>query len=147
MREVTTQLSREAATRVMTNDQLVQALLDMSEIGFQHAIELCHSNSNYRGWWHKDGELLVRNIGELICLMHSELSEAMEGARKDLPSDHIEGFSMLEEELADTLVRIFDLAGALNLKLPAAFVAKTKFNSIRQDHSDAARSAEGGKKF
>jgi NTP pyrophosphatase (non-canonical NTP hydrolase) len=109
---------------------------------------LCHSISVRSGWWaQKDGSLLERNVGELICLMHSELSEAMEGARKDLPSDHIPGFTMLEEELADVLVRIFDFAGAANLRLSEAFKAKCHYNLHREDHKPEVRHAEGGKQF
>jgi len=148
MREIKTHLSRESANNYMNALQKYkEELFTVVGEGIDTCCDLSHNNSNSRGWWHKDGQPLERNIGELICLMHSELSEAMEGARKDLVSDHIPGFSMLEEELADTLVRIFDLAGALKLNLSGAFKAKTLYNMVREDHSDASRAADGGKKF
>jgi len=105
------------------------------------AMDISHAISVHRGWWKEH-----RNVGEMLALMHSELSEALEGARKDLPSDHIPGFSMVEEELADTLVRIFDFASAAKLRLGEAFIAKSKFNIGRTDHDLAVRAA-GGKQF
>lgn len=118
---------------------------------------MCHNAAAANGWWHTkkydlitDTETYVlqdRNVGEAIALMHSELSEGFEAARKDLPSDKIEGFSGLEEELADTLIRIFDFAGGANLRLGEAFVAKLKYNTTREDHKLEAREAPGGKKM
>lgn len=44
---------------------------------------------NYQ-WWHDaDGNRIDRNFGELLCLVHSEISEAMEGDRKSLMDDHL----------------------------------------------------------
>ena len=39
-------------------------------------IKLCHSVAKSKGWWETE-----RNDGELIALMHSELSEALEAMR------------------------------------------------------------------
>ena len=50
-----------------------------------------------------------RNVGELLCLIHSEISEAMEGARKDLMDTHLTHRSMMEVELADAIIRILRL--------------------------------------
>lgn len=108
---------------------------------------LCH-HDNFK-WW-KDietGELLDRNVGEMIALMHSELSEALEGYRKSLPDHHLPFRSNFEVELADLLIRVFDLAGAMGLDLDGAFWEKRAYNLTRADHSIAARRAEGGKKF
>jgi NTP pyrophosphatase (non-canonical NTP hydrolase) len=67
-----------------------------------------------------------------ISLMHSELSEALEGMRKDLPSDKIEGFSSVEEELADCVIRIMDHAGAHKLRVAEAVVEKMRYNRGRE---------------
>jgi NTP pyrophosphatase (non-canonical NTP hydrolase) len=73
-----------------------------------------------------------RNFGALIALIHSELSEALEAARKDNPeSTHIPPFTAVEEELADVIIRVLDLAGEFNLKVADAIVAKHNFNTTR----------------
>lgn len=84
------------------------------------------SNWNARqGFWDSD------NTGEKIALMHSELSEALEADRKNLPSDHIPEFSGVEEELADCMIRILDFAGHHDLRLAEAFTAKLQYNLSR----------------
>jgi len=84
---------------------------------------------------------------ELLCLVHSEISEAMEGARKRLQDDHLPGRCMLEVELADAVIRIFDMAGGLGLDLPGAIAEKLAYNAKRADHKPDSRRADGGKAF
>lgn len=101
-------------------------------------------------WWHNPttGEPLPdRNKGELIALMHSELSECLEGVRKNLPDDKLPHRSMEEVELADLLIRVFDYAGNWGLDLEGAYQEKRAYNLTRQDHSHAARIAAGRKTF
>lgn len=107
-----------------------------------------HSIACSRGWWvdKGTGQSKARNFGELIALMHSELSEALEGDRSSLMSDHIDGFTRVEEEFADVLLRIFDCSGAMGLRLGEAFTAKCRYNLFRPDHSLEARKA-GGKAY
>jgi NTP pyrophosphatase (non-canonical NTP hydrolase) len=117
--------------------------------GIANAVALCHGLAVKAGWWSdlKTGEPKDRNDGEMIALMHSELSEALEGIRKDKADDHLPHFKSVEVELADVLIRIFDYAGARGLNLDDAVVAKLAYNQQRADHKPEARAAEGGKKF
>jgi NTP pyrophosphatase (non-canonical NTP hydrolase) len=72
------------------------------------------------------------NDGELIALMHSELSEALEGHRHgNPPSDHIPEFSALEEEMADVIIRIMDYSEKRKLNVAVAIIAKLAFNAGR----------------
>jgi hypothetical protein len=91
--------------------------------------------------------LKTRNVGELLCLVHSEISEAMEGARKNLMDDKLPHRKMIEVELADALIRIFDIAGAYKLDLGGAIAEKRAFNAVRKDHKLENRLKDDGKKF
>lgn len=101
-----------------------------------------HGQAKHMGW-HKKG----REIGTMIALCHSELSEALEGARKDLMDDHLSNRKMLDVELADCVIRIFDLAGLLNIDLAQTISEKHNYNANRSDHKEENRSKENGKKF
>lgn len=105
-------------------------------------------NANMKWWFDlEDGTPLDRNKGELICLMHSELSEAMEGERKDLMDDKLPHRKMAEVELVDCLIRIFDYAGAFGYDLEGAYREKMDYNARREDHTHEARRVAGGKKW
>jgi len=60
---------------------------------------------------------LVRNKGELLMLVVSELSEALEGYRKSLMDDKLPQWAMLDVELADTYIRLLDIAGGLGIDI------------------------------
>lgn len=108
---------------------------------------LCHE-ANIR-WWEdlKTGKKIKRNKGGLLMLIVSELAEAMEGERKDLPDDKLPHRRMDEVEMVDALIRIFDYAGAFGYDLDGAFEEKMKFNATRADHKPESRLKPGGKKF
>lgn len=100
-------------------------------------------------WWTdlETGEPIQRNVGELLALIHSEVSEALEGHRKGLMDDKLPHRSMIEVELADVIIRVFDLAAGLDLDLGGAYVEKMQYNATREDHKIEARKAAGGKKY
>ena len=100
-------------------------------------------------WWYdiESGTALRRNVGEMLMLTVTELAEACEGHRKDLMDDHLPHRKMFEVELADAVIRIFDIAGGLGLDLGGAIVEKNNYNASRQDHTHEARRAANGKKY
>jgi len=112
--------------------------------------ELCsHTHLANKKWWHdpQTGQPIQRNVGEMLMLCVSELAEAMEGHRKGLKDDKLPTRTMLEVELADCIIRIFDISAGLGLDLGGAYVEKMAYNSIRADHKPENRIKEGGKKY
>ena len=105
----------------------------------------CHQTSVDAGWW--DDEPSIETFATKIALIHSEVSEMLEGLRKGLPDDHLPDRSMEEVEAADILIRLFDYAGARGLDLAGAVQDKLSYNKQRADHQPEARAATGGKQF
>lgn len=113
--------------------------------------QVCHGASSKAGWWTdlKTGqpiEITKTLISEKLMLIVTEVAEAMEGNRKDKMDDHLPHRKMLEVELADAVIRIADLTGALNLDLGAAVYEKLQYNANRADHKIENRLKDGGKK-
>lgn len=115
--------------------------------GVNVLVHACHTASVSAGWWN-DTDIADRHVVPAkLCLIHSEISEAMEGHRKGLADDKLPHRSMIEVELADALIRIADLAGALKLDLGGAVVEKLAYNANRADHRPENRALTGGKAY
>jgi NTP pyrophosphatase (non-canonical NTP hydrolase) len=104
----------------------------------------CHNLAYAAGWWNNRKE---RNIAEALCLIHSEISEALEGIRKNKQDEHLSHHQSITVELADAIIRICDLAGGLQLPLGAALAEKLCYNQVRMDHKLTERAKVGGKRF
>lgn len=114
--------------------------------------DICHQASVAGGWWvnpttgvdARDNPLTFSNK---LCLIHSEISECMEGNRKGLKDDKLPHREMQEVELADALIRIFDLAGAYGMDIGGAIAEKMQYNASRADHKIENRVQAGGKSY
>ena len=103
-------------------------------ITIQTLIEKSNKTARDKGWWDDEN----RNVGELIALIHSEVSEALEAYRikgRDgiseswfSESGKPEGFVY---ELADVLIRVADLCGEFELDLEDALKSKLAYNETR----------------
>lgn len=118
-------------------------------IGTRNLLMLSHKLAVAGGWWSdlKTGERKDRNKGELLMLMVSEISEAMEAERKNLMDDKLGHRKGAEVELADAIIRQGDYAGGFGYDVAAAMIEKMVFNAKRADHKPENRMKEGGKAF
>ena len=105
-----------------------------------------HEIAKSKGFYDKE-----RNIGELLCLIHSEVSEAMEADRKNHYAEYgtyradkqatDESFKQefedsvkntFSDELADIIIRVMDLAAFKGIDLESHIKAKIRYNSLRE---------------
>lgn len=110
----------------------------------------CFTASLKAGWWHKGGVSIKENpycFSNKLMLIVSELAEAMEGDRTGEMDKHLPHRTAREVELADALIRIFDLAGAYGMDIGGATAEKMAYNAKRPDHKPEARAAVGGKAY
>lgn len=115
--------------------------------GIEETVKACHTASTKAGWW-AGADLSDKHlVPAKLMLIVSEIAEAMEGHRKGLMDDKLPHRLMIEVELADALIRIADLAGALKLDLGGAVVEKLDYNASREDHTPEHRAAAGGKAY
>lgn len=113
---------------------------------------VCHTAARAAGWWHdlRTGDPIIGRphcVGEKLALVHSEVSEALEGHRKGLMDDKLPHRQMIEVELADAVIRIMDLAGAMDLDIGGAIAEKLAYNAQRADHKPENRAKAGGKAY
>ena len=117
----------------------------------------CHQTSVDHGWW-EGVELDPTVIAMKLCLIHSEVSEALEEVRKNdgslyyteevtldgvktrriVPESELGSYKLgslkpegFPSELADVLIRVFDLAGKMNIDLESVTREKMAYNKTR----------------
>ena len=122
----------------------------MTDAG-NHIMSSCYKASYKAGWWtdiETKKDIETKEIVPVkIALIHSELSEALEAHRKNLMDDKLPHRQGVEVELADAVIRIADLAGALGLDLGGAIAEKMIYNENRLDHKVENRVKAGGKAY
>ncbi len=101
-----------------------------------------HRLAKEKGWY--DGvdtnnlyKLSPDFIPSKLALIHSELSEALEAYRENgIPNvcgqeEIVMGEGSFAEELADAVIRIFDLAGLLGIQIGNCILDKHRYNKSR----------------
>ena len=92
-----------------------------------------HRNAKNHGWYETCED---RSVPTKLCLIHSEVSEALEAYRNDIPYGEK---GCLPEELADVVIRVFDLCGLLGIDITAE-IEKKHLTNLYHPHR------HGGKK-
>lgn len=121
----------------------------LAEDALEWLCTFCHAEQLKKGWGtDPDGSVPGPHhlVPRALLLMHSEISEAMEEIRKpgiEPSSIYLsagakpEGFVV---ELADLLIRVFDLCGRYRLPLAKAM-------ALKLDHNRTRPPRHGGKRF
>jgi len=92
-------------------------------------VQLAHENATNKGFWEEN-----TNYPEKLCLIHAEVSELLEAYRANTlrePCPKPIQLTNEEEELADIIIRVFDLAGYRGIHLGAAVAIKMSYNLTR----------------
>lgn len=141
--------SREEAAVIIEDTMGHYIRTNGKPMPFYQVQTACHAAAVASGWWQdpfNPGHEADRNVGALLMLIVTEIAEAMEGHRKNLKDDKLPDRDMLEVELADAVIRIFDLAGACGYDLEGIILRKLAFNLKREDHKLEHRAGENGKR-
>lgn len=121
-------------------ENLSEVRFDIKTLHLNKMAKEINSVAISKGWW--DNE---RRFGEIIALIHSELSEALEDFRSGMAYTQIERnddgkLTGIPIELADAIIRILDFCGRFDIDIAGAVLRKMEYNKTRPHR-------HGGKKI
>jgi hypothetical protein len=109
---------------------------NINKMSIDEAAQRINQTAHDKGWYnHPDtNEPITRNFGEVVALMHSELSEALEAWRENLPAVFADGYGKPEGwavELVDCVIRIFDTLHENKIDIADTMAMKMAYNDKR----------------
>ena len=123
----------------MSRDEQLEKIRRPFFESFNVLQQLVYSNAKEKGFW--DEDYGAHTDATKAMLVVTEISEYVEARREgdNQPSTKIPGYTLAEEEIADAIIRLMDLAGGRNLHIAGAILKKVEYNKTRP--------AMHGKKF
>lgn len=101
----------------------------MNDYGIDALAAVLHETAIEKGFW--DGEVTYDKLGNKLALVHSEVTEVLEGIRKS------KGSEAIVEEFADVIIRLLDVYaammnnGMIDHSLEEIMAKKIEFNKTR----------------
>lgn len=113
----------------------------LQKIAHKYAVSKGFWGDGAKGGWHKSYYIKNRDVAGLLMLCVSELGEACEALRSNKRQVHYNSKlrdkdwmkDTFEDELADTIIRICDLAEAHDIDLEWQIEQKLKYNKERPE--------------
>lgn len=113
--------------------EIPYGLREQAHTVFERMQEEVFRLNSSKGWFDED-----RSVGDMVALLHSEVSEILEAYRSwkfdeplspgDLGTGKPEGVG---SEMADCLIRLLDMAKRWEIDLPAEYTRKMAYNWTR----------------
>jgi hypothetical protein len=104
--------------------------IEVGKISLNDFAKEIHENAKNHGWWDQE-----RSFGDILALVHSEISEALEEYRKGKSHVYFEKGTSKPEgisvELVDAMIRILDFMAKENVDIEKILIMKHEYNKTR----------------
>lgn len=126
MSDIENQMLMGAQTSLSDAEQVIVSVDDEFVTAWNQVAAEAHRNAVNKGFWEEPP-----NKAEKLALIHSEISECLEGVRKNAMDDKLPHRKMEAVELADAIIRIMDYDVGFGLNVAEALREKMTYNKTR----------------